>query len=414
MDSSFLLRSFLLNSNQAPQGPYLIPPSFLPTPTSNTPLLISVPGVNGKDASGNTGCAISTDTNNVDFSLSWSKADESVFAQVSVSAQHIWSDAPADRQILRQSFAAFCAALQKLELTKQPQCLAPGGAAFIAQQVAAALPLRIDEVLFYYYGFTPASGYIDLQPGMRLRIETGSYQFISSDSTLNAFTAQGQCFYYLGRNSQQQLCFDPFLNGLNVAIQPTSPPRVGNLLDLTALGARRFLRLLYPGQMYNPTEVKKVPGLGQNAVLLGADTPDDLANATQNYLAKGTCLGSGEGTRPPTCAYFTGRNAVIPEVAINVQGATIYVPIGTTVQHMLDRHAWAPSFQLPDFSAIVLSLNRTCLNGNLNPAEDGSPIYSTYPVNFAETTTYIPVPGTNTVLSQWDLPLVKGDTLTVK
>lgn len=395
-----------LNS-QSPQGPYLIAPA---TPAPATPLLISVPGVNGKDAANNTGCAVSTDAANVDFSLSWKTLQRNnqlnVFAQVQVAAAHVWSDDPNDRQILRNSFTAFCTALQKLELQAQPQCLAPGGAAFLAQQVAAALPLRVDEVLFYYYNLTPASNYLDLQPGMRLRLETGSYQYISAPSTLNAFSAQGQCFYYLGRNSQQQLCFDPFLNGLGVQIAPTSPPRLGNLLDLTALGAVRYLRLIYPAQMNNPTNVANAPGLAQNAVLLGADTPDDLAQATNNYLANGVCSSASPGQRL-FCAYFTGRNSVIPEIAINVQGETIFVPVGTTVQHILDRYCLVPPAQLQNYSAVVVSFNRMCLNGNSN-----SPLYNSFQVNFMDATDYIPVPGSKqAVLSQWDLPLVIGDGL---
>jgi hypothetical protein len=409
--SNYQLQTYIVNSGGNPQGPYLIPPSFVPQ-NPLTDLLINVVSVGGPGASPNS-CGISPTGQNADFSMQWLTlpASQLVYAQISVSPAHVYSDKPADRQTLLTSFVAFCAALQDMELTSKPQCLIAGGAAVIANQVAGALPLRVDEILAYYYGFSPSSNYIDLQPGMRLRVETGSYQFVSASSALNAFTTQSQACYSVGRNSSQQLYLSPYLNALTVSVTPTSPPQIGNILDLAALGSRRYFRLIYPSPMNNPVTIYAQPGLSQNVTLLGADTPTDMANATSNYLSTKTCSSASPGNRPIICAYFTGRTTVVPEIPVSYLKQLLYVPVGTTIQNLLDVYNVLQSDQ------VIPSL------GNGNPyfyRNAASPLvvpsgpsqsYGQVPIFFATPTVSVPIPNSSGSLTQWDLPLVKGDSL---
>jgi hypothetical protein len=400
MASNYQLQTYIAVSSSTPQGPYLIPPSFPATPTS--PLQINIQNVAGSGVTANN-CGIATGGQNTDFSLQWSSAAP-YYAQVIVQPTNVYSDDPAARQTLMQSFTAFCVALQQLELAKSPQCLIPGGAAVIANWVAASLPLRVDEILFYYYGFNPTSNYIDLQPGMRLRIETGAYQYIPTSPTLSAFTAQSQAHYAIARSSNQQLYFDPYLNALLVNITPTSPPQVGNLVDLATLGSRRYFRLIYPSSLNNPTKIYSQPGLSQNVVLLGADTSSDLANATQNYLNTKTCTTAAPGNQPIICAYFTGRTTVVPEIPISYLGQLNYVAIGTTIQNLIDFYNVMPSNQVNQSAPFFLY--RNCADGL-----SAKPQYGQKIVNMGMPTQYVPT-STGGFLTQWDLPLVKGDSIT--
>ena len=407
--SNYSLQTYIVASGGNPQGPYLIPPSFSPQ-TPLTALLINVLSVAGSGASPNS-CGISPTGQNVDFSLQWVTlpASQQVYAQISVSPAHVYSDKPADRQTLLTSFIAFCAALQDMELTSKPPCLILGGSAVIANQVAGALPLRVDEILAYYYGFTPASNYIDLQPGMRLRVETGSYQFVSAASALNAFTTQSQACYNVCRNSNQQLYLNPYLNALTVSITPTSPPQVGNIVDLAALGSRRYFRLIYPSPMNDPTKVYGQPGLSQNVTLLGADTPTDLANATSNYLSTKTCSTASPGNRPIICAYFTGRTTVVPEIPVSYLRQLLYVPVGTTIQNLLDIYnVLQPDQVIPCLSSFAFYRNAAAA---LNVPNGPSQSYIQQLVSFATNTVSVPIPNSSGSLTQWDLPLVKGDSL---
>jgi hypothetical protein len=404
---AYQLQTYIVNSGANPQGPYLIPPSFV-TQNPLIALSINVMSVGGAAASPN-GCEIVQSGQNVDFSMKWvNLSPNPLYAQISVSPAHVYSDKPADRQTLFNSFVAFCAQLQDMELNSQTSCLIPGGAAVIANQVAGALPLRVDEILAYYYGLTPASNYIDLQPGMRLRVETGAYQFVSANSQLNAFTAQSQACYSVYRNSNQQLFFDPYLNGLTVNVGSTSPPQIGNILDLAALGSRRYFRLIYPSPMNNPVTIYAQPGLSQNVMLLGADTPTDLANATSNYLSTKTCSAASQGNRPIICAYFTGRTTVIPEIPVSYLMQIIYVPVGTTFQNLLDRYNILPPDQ------VLSSLGGLTFKFFRNAAPALAPVpqpYGQIAITFVKPTVSVPIPNSSGSLTQWDLPLVKGDSL---
>jgi hypothetical protein len=409
MASNYQLQTYIVAPGPDPQGPYLVAPNFSPQ-VPLTPLLIGVVNVAGPGASPSS-CAMATGGDNVDFSLQWVTlpASQIVYAQITVSAAHVYSDSPADRQTLLTSFRAFCTSLQEMELSSKTQCLIAGGAAVIANQIAGALPLRVDEVLPYYFGFTPSSNYVDLQPGMQLRVQTGSYQFVSASSALNAFTAQSQVCYRVCRNSNQQLYLDPFLNALPVSISPTSPPQIGNLLDLTALGSRRYYRLIYPSPMNNPITVYTQPGISQNVTLLGADTPTDLANATNTYLSSKTCAAAAPGNRPILCAYFTGRTTVVPEIPVSYLGQMIYVPIGTTIQNMLDTF----NVLQPDQVATSLSSFRFFRNAAaaLVVPSGNTQSYSQQSILFSSPTVSVPIPSSAASLTQWDLPLVKGDSV---
>lgn len=411
MASNYQVQTFILpplGQQPPPQGPYIIPPTF---PSQQQPLQLSIYNVNGSGAS-TSSCAITAQGDNTDFSLSWqTDTNGTLYAQVTVQDAHVFSDAAADRQALLKSFAAFRYALQQME-ESSTNCLLPGGAAVITNWLAGALPLRMDEVLPFYYGFAPGSNYVDLQPGMRLRIDTGAYQYIATGSTLNAYAAHSQLYATVNRNSNQQLYFDPFLNELSVSLPATVPPQVAGLLDLATSGSRRYFRLFYPTPMNNPTITSKAPGLSQNVALIGADTALDLANATKNYLATRTCTAAQKGNQPIICAYFTGRTTIVPEIPVRFMGQTVYVPLGATVQYLFDLYnVMPPDLAYPSGPGLSSTSFYRVGMDTLTPPPASNQSYGQKPVLFSMPTQYVPDPGSGGVLSQWDLPLVKGDSL---
>jgi hypothetical protein len=148
--SNYQLQTYILPPpGNNPVGPYLIPPLFPGTKQSLNMVIYNVAGT----GAGQNTCGIQPDNkSNFDFSLKWATDNQQqVYAQVGVSAAHVFSDAPADRQVLLASYQAFCTAMEKMELASQTsqQCMLPGGAAAIANQIAGALPLRVDEIFPY-------------------------------------------------------------------------------------------------------------------------------------------------------------------------------------------------------------------------------------------------------------------------
>ena len=398
MASNLQVLTYIVSAGSTPIGPYLIPPSF-PQGATGSPLVISIPSVRGT-APSQTACTISTGGDNTDFSLAWITSAGNLVAQVTVQPAHLYSDKPADRAALAASFAAFAVALEELELVSSPQCLAPGGADVIARAVAASLPLRLDEVLTYQYGLVPGGNQVDLVPGMRLRLVTGGYDQIAPSSAWNGFAASGGSACTVARSTAQDVRFDAFLGTMTTSIPLGSPSWLGGLADLVSLGPRRHFRLVYPRTMPGPTQTSAAPVYGQTPALLGADTLTDLAAATTAYFKDGTCVAAKSG-RPVICAAFAGRTSVVPEVLVQIFGQSLYLPIGSTVQQLLD--LWSPLLRAQ--SSTRLRFWRMNLPG-LSSTPDFGPTL----VTFANPTQFVPQPDGGQ-LSQWDLPLIQGDTL---
>jgi hypothetical protein len=396
-------------------GPYLLPTCLDQTEPYQLALLI--PNVAGSAAAPG-GCGIDIGTNHV-FALQWQASNNGLLALVTVAPDLVFSDKPADRAALRQAFATFREALDALERQASPQCLLPGGADIIANRIAAGLPLRFDELLYFYYGFDSVVRCVDLQPGMRLMIETGAYQFVApppaAGSQGNAFVSRGQVWYDIQRNEDQLLSFNMYLNDLQAyTICPTGAPLAG-IIDLSSTCttptpstyARRYYRLIYPNQFGNPTAVGTQPRISQNVTLLGANSLAELNAATKTYVSTKTCAASANNS--VICLYFSGRTSVIPEIPVVIQGSTQYLPVGTTFQDALDSVISLPPngvigmLQANNIVFWRYSYNALCSSSSFtqsNPA-------------FEAQTNYVPAGGSGNLLTQLDLPLIQGDAISI-
>jgi hypothetical protein len=337
---------FVGKNNTPASEPFLIPPNCLYPNPGYVIDALNIGSVYGKKIT--TGaCGISTDSNNVDFSLSWSGLDAHSLptAVITISPNNVWSGDPTLRAQLRKSFDAFRLKLEDLEINQQ--CLRPGGAYTISQTLAESIPLSLSETLYYRYGFDAANGYIDLIPGMRLRIESAANQVMSSlapISSLNGFVPSSVAYYGISRLSDssgnQRLAFDAFL-GSNRPPAITSLTGVaGGIIDLQkAATARRYYRLIYPAQLAPPDRPDNA-GLYDNVTLIGADLLSDLNVATNPATRSSICGTSSDGNAPVLCNYFRGRSIAIPELRVFLATPQavepMFVPVGATVRNLLD------------------------------------------------------------------------------
>ena len=330
---------------------------------------------------------------------------QSVAVSVTLTANNIWKCAAAARAALMANFNDFCAQLETQFEINQTPILAPGATAIIAGQIAEVMPAPLMETLFYYYGLN--QGYagasapaINLQPGMRLRIEFESIQFIQPGSTFNAYLGNGQCYYYISTvalpNNQRVLAFDAFLG--NIAAPKilqsvsTAPYLASAILDLqtTTIGARKYYRLLYPQNIISGNTQGDFSA-AHNVTLLGANTLVELNN--------------GSGTSVIN-TIFRGRAMVVPELAVRVGHPsffeTVYVPVGTTVNNILERYTrWKPYY----LQQQAVSLSRLQTASGL--PQSNQPVSYTN-VDFSLNSYGLPVSD----LRSFDLPLVHGDNLT--
>jgi hypothetical protein len=373
--------------------------------------------------SGTAGASAQTAFENADFKLVWLLKDnplanlstvaaekvDDVRVAVTIKNTNCWKTGAPARQALRANFEAFCQWVESLELSAQ--ALVAGGAAVVIDRVAEALPAPIGDSLFFRAGFNAGRGassspYVDLRPGMRLRIDFAANQFVAPGSPLNGLVGSGQIDLNIGRDGDQRIVFDAFLSA--IAAPETSAPlgqaTASGALDLQAAGAaRRHYRLFYPTQLPPAT----APGDGRltrNATLIGADTLADLEAATDAY-SQGGEIAAAAGGLPIIAIGFRGRAVVVPEIGVSVtrrvgdtrQIALTYVPLGTTLRQLLDQQAgaWNPRQIIDDSGPIALR--------RFWAEDDGVPQYRRVKLN----------PSRAADVRVFDLPLLRGDMLEI-
>ena len=215
----------------------------------------------------------------------------------------------------------------------------------IQEMIASYLPSSFQETLYFKYRYDAAQGYLDLVPGMRLRVDNGAYQFVypagqpGGNPLLAGFVGNGTSYLNiraaLTPGGDEAIVFDPFFGSLaHSAVAPNKGGAAG-LLDFAG-GAylKPYYRLFYP----KTPASSDGPGVSDttgNITIVGANTLANLKLATDAYLQSQT-VPVGE----TICAtFFRGRATVTPEIGIFLQTRAIYVSLGTTIRQVYAAHA---------------------------------------------------------------------------
>lgn len=345
-----------------------------------------------------------------------------------------------DRDALMESFADF---LQNIETQFELTGVLAAGATFrIGQQIADCMPAPLAETLFYRYslspGFAPGTlPYVDIRPGMRLRVETQASQYLTATSPLNGYVGSGNFSYLVGsapgENGTRVVTFDPFLStikspGVNA---PTIPPSVaGGVIDLQGnYAAQKYWRLFYPQSLATSSQAGDL-NLNDNVALVGAQTLAQLNAATNNFP---------QAVSPNVYTIFLGRAIAVPEIPIwlsiqtiqdtngttsnplagtPVQTALQYVPVGTTLANLIERFTALPLDLrlLPSSPSSIPPLPVISVARVLNapfippPASGANTAYSAPVIGniYWQTQSLPPVA---TVM--FDVPLIAGDIVTI-
>ncbi|WP_213410682.1 fibronectin type III domain-containing protein [Xylanibacillus composti] len=232
--------------------------------------------------------------------------------------------------------------------------LKPGAFLMLRQAIARSLPLLFTEQLQYAYGFNPANGYVDLVPGMRLRLDAEARQFVGAPSPvtdkLNGFVPSGTQWVAIGEYWQANSVLTGFDAFLSRCERPSVPaPQAaggaGGSIDLYSEngGRRRLYRLLYP-QSFPESSSMGNADRTDHILILGADCYADLAGATAQYVS----MGNFDGYEDKIIVnYFRGRAVLVPEIPIAVNGQTCYVSVGSTLRDVAAQFggAWHPANQ---------------------------------------------------------------------
>jgi len=321
---------------------------------------------------------------------------------VTVSPDHLYP--PVDFNGLWDSFNKFRQDLEGLPST----CLISGGAGIIANRIAQALPLSYAGTSLFAYGLDTVSRHVDLLPGMSLRVDYGSYQYINPSSVAggnrNAYTGTGSTRFQIRRRADGLIGFNAFTDALSsFQMVMGSPPQVSGLLDLEARGNNMaYCRLIYPPQIDNVVTIKTAPDASRNVTLILANKLSDLETATANYIKDGSCDGVGR------CLFFSGRCAAYPEITVMLNGSPAIVPLGTTLKDII---ATAMTVSIDEVlnGSFQLLLWRWAQPSLLDSDQGWNVGYTLTAVQFESTTTV----NATTGLTQWDLPLAMGDYIQI-
>lgn len=278
--------------------------------------------------------------------------------------------------------------------------LQPGAWDLLRQRIAERLPLPYDQLLAYHYGWDPAAGRVDLQVGMRLRVDVEHYQFVqASDTSARRGPTDGASFHlhvnaYDGPGSSpgtsgRRLGFGPAPAGLNTRSARANDDTAA-LIDLANPAFRRsHYRLVQPaGTSENPAG---------SALLVGADDPTKLAAAT-------AAVDQASPDVPPGAVHLPlrGRVVVVPEIQVHVGSEPVWVPLGTTIRQVAERQGQPPPVGLAGQVDLGHVAGRSRPRRLVHEGVDSRPSH-----RFIDTGSYHSANGSD----PFDLPLVKGDRL---
>ncbi|MDJ0824023.1 MAG: hypothetical protein QNJ16_00835 [Rhodobacter sp.] len=240
--------------------------------------------------------------------------------------------------------AAFIDLIKKIEAI-EGKYVTPGAVPMLRAHFASITPATFAESLLFNYSFvssaTPPQAYVDLYPGMRLRMAPQFNQLIPGGppQVAHGYVSAGEVSIEVVSTvgtAGEVLGFDGFLSSLAIPSVDAPPGGAGGLIDFRSTAfRRRHLRICYPGT-FPPGNQSGSTNLRNAAAILGADTLADLDTATGTYYA------GGDFAPEVSTGFFRGRTVLIPEVLVFVNGQSVYVPIGTTARDLLSRYSMMP------------------------------------------------------------------------
>ena len=129
-----------------------------------------------------------------------------------------------------------------------------------------------------------------------------------------------------------------------------------------------YNRLFYPtppGTMFTAVNVPDGDP-AKNTTLVRAAAYVDMLNYTSSFPY---CCQAASGR----CTLLFGRSQMIPEINLRVNGGNIYVPVGTTLRHVIERSHTAVA--RPKTLQFQRNINQNLVNINFENATIGYDMY---------------------------------------
>jgi hypothetical protein len=280
----------------------------------------------------------------------------------------------------------------------------PGALELVRHIIARGIPLTFTETLYYTYGFNPTDRYINVQPGMRLRIDYQTHQIVGPDKSeryLNGYVGTSSGYYNVGSFTDDvynvvKIGADSFLNWLDFTTEPNGGG-AGGIMDITSdVYKRPYFRLFYP-PTFSSSDSNGYVGISHNVALVGANTYAKLEEATE--------AGGNFNLSGVISTFFRGRVTVVPEILCFIQNSPFYVPVGTTVRQLIEQVAAIPLAEKIAVSEFTYTRSVASVTDIPYDVVGGLSLFRKNRINFTNLQKYI---GGKTYL---DLPVLHGDSL---
>jgi hypothetical protein len=218
----------------------------------------------------------------------------------------------------------------------------------IRKTVRDKLPVPVQDMLFYYYGYDPNNGMTDLCAGMSLFAEYAIYQNVpqTRDTDFqyqaNGYTGTSTARYQIiTRNNC--LTFEPFIRNMTDSAAFVIPkPEIPDSRSILSGGAGindllfenfnavSFVKLVYPPTYKSRNCDEQDTRYYDNICLVGAADYAKLSVASETIRTVSKVSVDGIYTN------FRGRASVVVQLQINIDNTRQWASLGTTLGDVMD------------------------------------------------------------------------------
>lgn len=292
------------------EGPIVLPPPYWEHPATK-PVKVQVSVARNSASQNSSGCSAASGP----FRLFPTNGSHPKW-NVTLPSFAAWQ-ASISKGDFSQQLAGF---LDDLGRVESNGCLPGSTGVLVERAVREGVPVQIHDILYYRYDWQPAEGFVNLEPGMRLKIERS--ELGPGGKIVGARTST--TYYLVGRDSRGAIAFRLTGSGSGSA-----PIEDSDRTLSTRIQGMPYVRLFLSGD--------HVPNnLRYTALIIGTHTQEQMTQVEEALRAHPEIGCSQQPDQEVACVMFRGSVTVSAELGVTVNGQRDFVGLEAGVQSLFD------------------------------------------------------------------------------
>lgn len=232
----------------------------------------------------------------------------------------VWEEEGSEERV----WAEFTAFLSQLHSLQARHCL-PDGSEFVARSlVSESLVVPVAKIILYMYSYRLGTGFIDVVPGMRLRVERAAFRpSPKGDQTLANYLGTRTAYYELSRNEKNEITLR--LTRVDTTPGLAEAPDLPDMKLASQTTAARLYRFFFWTKFVPPNRQRP-------ALLVGTRDIRQLEEITLAIQGNPEIACSALAGEQVTCAAFDAAVSVSTELKVQLNGQPSYIPVGATLR----------------------------------------------------------------------------------